>query len=457
MNIESFKSGSAKVNITPPLGTIINGDFVSHYARYVHDPLFAKALVMQSGKTIIAIIVVDICIMDVDFIKAVKAAITGEACITDSNILISSTHTHAAGSVTDLLLGTTDLAYRQKLPSLIVEAVLRSKQNCRPAQIAFGSVDAQEHVVCRRYFMKDGFVSLNPVTQVAERIKTNPVGAEDKIERRVAAPDTQLSFLGVRGIDGRWISLVGNYSLHYVGDWEQGTISADYFGVFSNSLQKKLEADDSFVAMMSNGTSGDVNIWDFCDIDRYPTKLFEKCEFIGCDLAEKVFLALKNVTWDSNPSLLVKYIELPVAIRKPSSDEIELSIRLMEETDFENIVIDQDGLQRLYAREQLLLNEYPETVHVPIQVFGVGYGTIGALSGEFFSETGLWLKEKSSSSHYFTISMANGYHGYVPPAHEIELGGYETWPCRSSYLERNAENKIRNKLLALMKSINNTR
>ncbi len=456
MNSKNFTAGSAKVNITPSLGTIINGDFVSHYARYVHDPLFAKALIMQSGETTIAIIVVDICVMDADFIKGVKATITGEACISESNILISSTHTHAAGSIADLLLGTADLAYRQKLPSLIVEAVLLAKQNCRPAKIAFGYADVQEHLVCRRYYMKNGFISLNPVTQVAERVKTNPLGAEDKIERRVATPDPQLSFLAVRGTDDRWISLVGNYSLHYVGDWEKGTISADYFGAFSNSLQKNLEADNSFIAMMSNGTSGDVNIWDFCNPDRYPAKLFEKNKLIGCDLAEKVFLALKNVTWDSNPSLVVEYIELPVATRKPSVEELELSIRLIEETDFENIVIDQNGLQRLYAREQLLLNEYPEIVQVPIQVFRVGYGTIGALSGEFFSETGLWLKEKSSSNHYFTISMANGYHGYVPPAHEIDLGGYETWRCRSSYLEKNAENKIRNKLLALINSVNNT-
>jgi neutral ceramidase len=45
--------------------------------------------------------------------------------------------------------------------------------------------------------------------------------------------------------------------------------------------------------------------------------------------------------------------------------------------------------------------------------------------------------------------MANGYFGYVPPEHEIEAGGYETWRCRTSYL--NSESRIRNKLLELTK------
>jgi len=49
--------------------------------------------------------------------------------------------------------------------------------------------------------------------------------------------------------------------------------------------------------------------------------------------------------------------------------------------------------------------------------------------------------------------LANSYDGYIPPAHEIERGGYETWRARSSYLEESAEKRIRNELLSLIKSI----
>ena len=42
----------------------------------------------------------------------------------------------------------------------------------------------------------------------------------------------------------------------------------------------------------------------------------------------------------------------------------------------------------------------------------------------------------------FTISIANGYYGYLPTPDQHALGGYETWRARSSYLEVNASEKI---------------
>ncbi len=72
---QAFKAGAAKVDTTPPLGTLINGDFLPHYARWIHDPLHAKALVMQNGSTTIAFVVVDIMSIKkelVDLMKEIK-------------------------------------------------------------------------------------------------------------------------------------------------------------------------------------------------------------------------------------------------------------------------------------------------------------------------------------------------------------------------------------------------
>ncbi|MEJ7827630.1 MAG: neutral/alkaline non-lysosomal ceramidase N-terminal domain-containing protein, partial [Segetibacter sp.] len=161
---QTFKAGAAKVDITPPLGTLINGDFIPHYARWIHDPLYAKALVMQSGSTSIAFVVVDIMAMKKELIDLIKEEIFKRTEITKNNILISATHTHAAGSVTDTLLTPVDYAYRQKLFGLIIDAVLKAIKRLTPAKVAYGSVNAPDHVICRRYFMKDGYKAINPVT-----------------------------------------------------------------------------------------------------------------------------------------------------------------------------------------------------------------------------------------------------------------------------------------------------
>ncbi|HTN06169.1 hypothetical protein [Agriterribacter sp.] len=87
-----------------------------------------------------------------------------------------------------------------------------------------------------------------------------------------------------------------------------------------------------------------------------------------------------------------------------------------------------------------------------MQALKIGDITIGELGGEFFAETGLALKNKINTGKYLIITMANGYIGYVPPAHEIEKGGYETWRCRSSHVKLESEGMIRGQLKELIGS-----
>ena len=102
---------------------------------------------------------------------------------------------------------------------------------------------------------------------------------------------------------------------------------------------------------------------------------------------------------------------------------------------------------QIYAREVTALAEYPETVSVPIQAFRIGDLAVAQSPCETFAETGLGIKTASPfRGNTFTIELANGYSGYLPTAEQFELGGYETWPARSSFLEIEAESKIRSGL-----------
>jgi hypothetical protein len=452
--ITKFKAGAAKIDITPTLGTLINGDFVPHYARYIHDPLYAKALVMQKDDIMIAFVVVDICSIKKELVDLIKMEINKQTGITKNNILISATHTHAAGSVTDSLLTPVDFAYRQKISALIVDAVVKAIQNLQPAKVGFGAVNVPEHVICRRYFMKEGYTAINPVTGNADIIKTNPFKGEEFIDRPENKLDPEVCYLAVQGLHGKWIGMLANYSVHYVGDWENGTISADYFGVFANKLQQKLNAAGDFVGIMSNGTSGESNTWDFLDKNRYPTAFFAKSKLIGNELAEKVVQSLNSIQWNMDPILSAQYAEVEVGVRKPSADELDAAKKLVADTDYRNIkTVDADNLKRIYAREQVLLNEFADVTLFPVQAIKIGNCIIGGLGGEIFAETGLSLKQSKGEINYFTISLANGNAGYVPPAQEFELGGYETWRCRTSQLEVNAENKIRNALKKLVETL----
>lgn len=454
MNSKQFLAGAASVDITPPLGTRINGDFISHYAHTIHDNLYSKSLALKSGEETVVLVVVDICYMQDDFLRPIRKKISQKTGLPEKNFLFCCTHAHSAGSVCDLLLGAADLPYTRKLPALIIKSVLDAIDNLAPAKIAFGSVDVPDHIVCRRYFMQEDYEAYNPVTGKSDIVKTNPLGAEGQIVGPIAKMDTQLSYLAVKSTDDQWISLFANYSLHYVGDFEPGTISADYFGEFASQVKSVLKAGDDFVGILSNGTSGEANIWDFLNNERYPKGNFEKSKLIAKDLAEKIAASLKDLLWDHEFAISAEYEEFHLQVRKPSQHELEEAIKVVKESNYENItIVDNDVLRRIYAREQVLLNAGEETEVLPVQAIKIGNGVIGALAGEFFAETGLWLKQNSPVKNYFSIGLANGVAGYVPPAHEIERGGYETWRCRSSKLEKGSEVLVRNKLLKLINKV----
>jgi hypothetical protein len=59
-----LRAGAAKACVTPALGTLVNGDIGPGIARYIHDDLFARALVLDDGPSRLAFVVVDTCLLD---------------------------------------------------------------------------------------------------------------------------------------------------------------------------------------------------------------------------------------------------------------------------------------------------------------------------------------------------------------------------------------------------------
>ena len=95
----------------------------------------------------------------------------------------------------------------------------------------------------------------------------------------------------------------------------------------------------------------------------------------------------------------------------------------------------------------------PPTLPITLQAFRIGDLGIGSVPNEVFAETGLAIKKHSPFKATFTIELANGYGGYLPTPEQHTLGGYETWAARSSFLEVDAEPKIRADILALLQRL----
>jgi hypothetical protein len=111
------------------------------------------------------------------------------------------------------------------------------------------------------------------------------------------------------------------------------------------------------------------------------------------------------------------------------------------------------GVEEIYSRETVLIAKYPDTVKLKVQAIRVGDLGIAAVPCEVFTEIGLEIKKKSPLKRTFTVSLANGYNGYLPTPAQHALGGYETWRARSSYLEVNASDTITPTALDLLKQV----
>jgi hypothetical protein len=83
--------------------------------------------------------------------------------------------------------------------------------------------------------------------------------------------------------------------------------------------------------------------------------------------------------------------------------------------------------EKIYAERVLQVAELPAELTIPLQAFRIGDLGIAAVPGEVFAETGLELKATTPFAKAFTIEIANGYFGYLPPPAQHKLGGYETW------------------------------
>ncbi len=298
---EPLQAGAAKSNITPPLGGAIIGGFAPIPATHIHDQLHARCLVLKRGDVRLALVVCDLLGIHRLVSDEARKLIQQCAGIPPERVLISATHTHSACSA----LGTDRMKYEQTLDDYqrfvarrIADGVLCAVNNLRPAQIAFGTAEAPEHVFNRRWFMKPGTVPVNPFGTI-DQVKMNPPSGNDNLVRPAGPTDPTVSFIAVRETGGRPISVFTTYSLHYVGGVGRGHVSADYYGMYCRRLAELLETQDQdppFVAMMANGTSGDINNINFRQ--RRPRKeRYEQMRYVAYDVANKVHQALAGLNY----------------------------------------------------------------------------------------------------------------------------------------------------------------
>jgi len=458
----SLQAGAATSNITPPLGTLRVGSFTPYPTEHVHDELHARCLVLDDGTTTLALVVCDVLGLHRSVSLEARRLIEEATGIPPSNVMISATHTHSAGNALGQSRYTNEQMlddYQLFLARRIADGVRRAQNLLRPAEIAFGSVNVPEPLLNRRWFVREGEGRENPFGKIERVWKT---GAPNDDFTEPAGPiDPAVSFVALREVGGRPISVYAAYSLHYAGDSGPAHISADYFGMFCEALkrlQSTPEADPPFVALMANATSGDVGL----NQARYRKSgsggYYQRTAAVGNEVAAKVNAALAKAAWKDHAELDARFREADLAWRTIEPElltwakDVEAVAPRLPEGDLPIAArwpTTKEWVSRLsYAGRVQLLAQVEQPAKVPLQVLRIGDICIATTPCETYAEIGLEFKRRSPFAQSFMVQLNHGYLGYLPTPPQFEYGEYSTWPG-TNYLEPQASVKMLDNLLEM--------
>jgi hypothetical protein len=437
-----FRAGAAASNITPPLGEPIVGGWSSPPATHIHDELHARCLVLDDGQARLAFAICDNVGIPRQVFDAARAMVHKETGLPEDHLLMAATHTHSATSARSAnpMKPDAELSeYSRFLARRIADGIRCAVTNLEPARIGWGAVDVPTQVFNRRWHLKPGVANPNPYGGV-DQVRMNPGAGNPNLLEPAGPTDPQVSFLSVQSKDGRPIALLANYSLHYVGGVQANHVSADYFALFAARIGELLGADrldPPFVGIMSNGTSGDVNN---IDVRRPGARQppYRKMREVADEVAEAVYRAHQKIEFRDGVRLAAARRELVLGIRKPTEEQLAYVRQVLARPEDAK---PYHVHERIYAQRALLLQDSPDEVSIPLQVFRIGDLGIAAIPFEVFTESGLAIKQKSPLKPTFTIELANGSYGYLPTPRHHALGGYETW-LGTSKVEIQASEKI---------------
>ncbi|MFM2004345.1 MAG: hypothetical protein RI963_3771, partial [Planctomycetota bacterium] len=94
---QKLLAGAAIVDVSPPKFPIaVNGNMTVKMATSIETPVNARAIVLAQGDSLVAMVVIDSCMIPRDLCDEIKAMASKATGVAADRIMISATHTHTA-------------------------------------------------------------------------------------------------------------------------------------------------------------------------------------------------------------------------------------------------------------------------------------------------------------------------------------------------------------------------
>lgn len=444
------RAGAAAMDITPQEWPVrLIGNFGITMSQSAHDPLHVRAIVIEEANVRLAIALIDSCYVKREVMDRAKQLASKQTGIPVNRMLISATHTHSAPPSLTNKPDSIESRYVDRIVNQAAAAIATANQRLQPAVIGYSVRMVPEELNNRRWFMREGSIPPSPYGDTTDKARMNPPAGSKDLVFPAGTVDPGFSVVSIRSTAGKPIAILANYSLHYVGGIGGNQVSADYFGEFSRLVAEKLApGDPNFVAMITNGTSGDVNNTSFVQ-PRPRAEPFQRIREVATKMADHAVEMSAAINHQNVAPVRVAQRELRLKFRKPTPEQLAFSKAALQEPDIKKL----PSRAKDYAERAIALNNGPEFADLILQAVRIGPIGIAAIPCEVFTEIGLTIKELSPFRQTFTIELANGHYGYLPTPRHYALGGYETW-LGTNNLEPDSAPRITKTILSLLDEVN---
>lgn len=417
----TLKVGFGISDITPVRPTPMAGYYGVRYSTATHDPLWAKATLLDDGTQRVVIIALDLISTNPWMVRETRKLIEEKLQIPPSHVMISATHSHTGPMLyepDELLMGRfgnqTDEAkqYMIGLPERIAQSVFDAADNLKARTVSYAIGEEKQLAFNRRFFMKDGSVGWNPG-------KLNP-----NIVREAGPTDDSLPFVAFYDEPGKLAGLLSSFAIHLdtVGGTEW---SADMPYTIQECLSKVF-GPEAYL-QYATGACGDINHIDVRTSNRQGGH--QEAARIGTRLAGAILRSWNQLQPVTSNRLAASQKIVRVPVFRHTDERSQWAKGILARMNDKSLppfmeMVEAYRIADVEARTDGFIDAEVQVITLGHEVAWV------SLPGEIFVQLGMAIKDASPFAVTSIHELANGSIGYVPARQAYAQGNYEVISAR---------------------------
>ena len=374
-----FRAASGMVDITPSSPAYIAGYGQNRRSIDAHDRISARCLMLESGKTRIAIVSCDLIGIPRYEAQRIRDRIKS---LPPEHVYIAATHTHSGPDTVgqwgpDIRTRGVDEAWMEDFRRKVADLVDSVAGHLRPADIRFAS--------------------------------TSDIKGVSKNIRVPRILDTELGVMQVKGItDGKCIATLVNYACH-PEVLNTRHITAD----FPHWLYETVEARTGGVCLYLNGAQGGMITADYDESTTAKGENWPAAEAIGRSLGSYVLKILEGA--------------------KPEAQTAITTRRSVFMVPLENRMFEALIKLKVFQGNALKNGE----LETEVNRFTIGPAEFLTIPGEALPNLGFYLKRHMKGQPRFLLGLTCDFLGYIltPEDYGLKLYEYETSVSVGSQME----------------------